>query len=168
MTTRRAVRRRTVWSDTFISFNLTNNAQELVGLLLGFAQENVQGLTLTRVLLHLDLGTDVAPAAFGIQAMAMAIGVVSSEAFGASVVPEADVADDAPSLPWVWRDRLTVWSQTDVTAVNQIASVRADLRAQRKLTETSQLFFVADSTLIGGTTFTLRCSGLIRCLFLMP
>ncbi len=95
---------------------------------------------------------------------------MSQDAFGAGAVPDPKDVADRPVKGWLWRDQFIV-ADEQVAGFSRSqqsgAEVRMDLRGRRKL-EASELVLIAENTATEGSSFSVRISGIIRCVALLP
>ncbi len=158
-------RRATDWIDTVIDRSVASGAQDLFSLMTGVAPVNVRRQTLVRTLISLDFYSESAAGAYGIQQLDIGIGITSQEAFAAGVVADPEVAADQPSRGWIYRTRMGVAQNGVGTQI--IYSLRADIRASRKLDD-GEGYFVVTNTTERGTSFSVHELGIIRQLWLLP
>ncbi len=160
-------RRRSLWVDTLIEFNITTGGQQSIGFNGPQATAiESEGFTVVRTILNLWLMA-TAPAAGndGYQRVDMGIGLVTSEAIGAGILPDPNDLTDAPIHDWIWRGKVVV--AQDNVDVFPPEKVYHDLRSQRKMAA-GTLFFIAQNVALIGTAFTVTFQGLVRCLYLRP
>ena len=157
--------RRAVWIDTRVATSTGSAAQEILSLMVSATGLASQGLTLTRTIVSMSF---FAPTAVsdGIATVDMGIGVVSREAFVASVVPDPDLATDRPPRGWVYRDQRTVLAAASMST-GLAVHVMADVRGARRVDD-GELVLILDVNAVDGTAFDIVTRGLIRCVFLMP
>ena len=168
MTTRaravaRAPRRRTVWVDTILDVNMgTTPNQEVTSLHPSMLTENFD-LTVVRLIASLTFSAQTLLVVTGQARVDIGIGILSQEAFAASVVPDPDIVGDVPATGWLWRTRLIV---SDATASPGLAPtvVNADLSSMRKL-QRGELALIVDSNVRVGTAFNVNMTGIVRVLF---
>ena len=144
------------WDDTIIDSSLASGAQDSESLLAGIPEDEIKGLTITRLIIDLYLiqltaGTGAS--------FAGGIYVVEEDAFAAAAMADPGVpADDAG---WMWRVLVVPVVTSSVNDSSQFAHLSYDLRAQRKIPgEDYTLVFVLQN--LGGTTFNV--DGTIRTL----
>ena len=159
-----------VWHDTFIGVLCANGAvPQIVDLLVAVAAPDKRASTVTRTLVRLDVYEGATNSAKGTSAVSLGIGITSQEAFalGETAIPDVNVAGDSPRLGWLWRDFASATGSIDAGNVMEIQSIRADIRAQRKL-ENGELYFSAQASGIVGAGISVRVQGLIRTLIRLP
>ena len=155
--------RPTDWIDTIIAFSaLAGGSEGSQSLMTGVAPVNMRGMTLIRTILRLGLFSTTVAGAWGVQGMHMAIGVASQEAFAAGILPDPDVATDKPPRGWVWRSSVVVTQSGATGPITQ--TIEADIRGARKI-ENGELYIIARNADLGGTTFTVLVSGIVRTLY---
>ena len=103
--------------------------------------------------------------AWGRQKIDLGIAVLDRDAVAASAFPDPNAQDDRPPTGWVYRS--SVGAQQNGSGAPILTNERFDLRAQRKLAG-GQLTLVVNNTSLGGTSFTVDISGIIRVLLLLP
>jgi len=155
--------RKAFWQDTIIDEATPSTAQDITSLMGPMTQQDRRDITLVRTIISLDL---VPPTAVsdGFMIHAMGIGVVSQEAFAATVVPDPNVQEDRPARGWVWRDQRTVVGAASMASYSP-THVMADIRGSRKLDD-GELVLIMNANTIDGTAFIVKTSGLIRVVFL--
>jgi len=159
-------RRKTSWIDTLLTGTIANAAQFRSSLLADVTPNDAIGYTLTRLLVHLWLTTDVAAGAYIKAGVDVGIGLVTQEAFAAGIVPDPAVESERPIMDWVYRDRFLLVANNDTTVLQPPIEVRLDLRSRRKIGN-GELFIIIQNSSVN-TGFTVRHHGLIRSLFLLP
>ncbi len=153
--------RPTDWVDTLISFSVANAGQTNTSLITGLSPADMRGATLIRTLVKFGFASQTVAGAWGVQEINLAIGVASQEAFAAGVLPDPNVPTDKPPRGWVYRSAQMVSQNGVGTQIDR--SMQADIRGARKI-ENGELFLIATSTAISGTTFTTDIIGLVRTL----
>ena len=155
--------RRTIWIDTLVDITMANSTQ-VVQSLVGTANviEHTQW-TLIRTLICMDIFVEPTGTVDGIQGYDIGIGVASQEAFNAGVVPDPNVAADAPARGWVYRCRRSV--QNVEGAIEPIfIHLQEDIRTMRKM-DSGELYVVHNNTNLRGSAFDIGVIGIIRCLY---
>jgi len=137
----------------------------VLSLMTGVAPVNVRRQTLIRTILRLELFSETVAGAWGTQRVDIGIGITSQEAFAAGVVPDPNTDGDQPSRGWIYRTRV-VPSQNSAGAP-VVLTLAADIRAARKLDD-GECYLVVNNSTTTGTSFTVRQSGIIRQLWLLP
>ena len=166
MTQRRgSVRRATRWIDTSIDTPVTAGTPQNLTLLGALGADDIPGLTLTRLLVHLTMFANASPTAFGAVEMGVGIGLATGDAFAAAALPDVETDTDFPIRGWVLRDSLVLPYEVDSTEYREM---RLDLRAQRKLDEQTELFIQFRNETMVGTALVCRMTGLVRALMKMP
>ena len=157
--------RRTAWEDTLVNLNVGNAAQNSTQMMVSTTADELRGSTLTRVIVDLGLYSVTTAGAWGVQLVDLALATLEEDAFIAGVLPDPNVSIDEPPRGWVFRTRCVVTQNGVGTSV----SLRcfADLRAQRKM-QGSILALIANNNNDVGATFTIRASGIVRTLLLLP
>jgi len=160
-------RRRTQWIDTNVNVNVSEGAAGVPADLDGnLSVADSQGLTLTRMIIDLSTSSATVAGAWGIQRLAIGMGMASREAFTASVLPSPESPTEEPARGWVWRTNVLVGQNGTGGAVLG-PRIMADVRAQRRL-DSGRFFIKLNNTDILGTGFDVRVVGMIRSLFLLP
>ena len=160
--------RRRAWADTVLGFTLASGTQSNQDLLADLPAAAT--VTVARILVHLWVLPDVEEGlANGIQALDVGIGVSSSEAFVAGVVPDPQTQADVPARGWLWADRIPMLhgNATGPPAVDRMVApeVKADLGAMRKV-DRGVLYMSMTNTAIQGTAAGLFIIGRVRALCL--
>ena len=157
-------RRQTVWTDALVSIFIAEGAQAAVNILAS-TSVSTSGATLIRTVYDLFWTSETVAGPWGVSHEDYGIGVESVEAFNAAAHPDPNTDGDFPTRGWVLRGRMV--SSQSVGGGQIVHRVSGDLHAMRKI-DRGTLFFVANHNSIGGTTYTVRVSGLIRSLLLLP
>ena len=157
----------TAWDDTFVDVTASSGADTTQLLVGNVADPEKRGCTLVRMLIRLWVNQSTPGVVSGIQALTMGIGLSSDDAFTANALPEVQVADDFPQTGWLFRDQVLVLDETLATGVFAAISVREDVRSQRKLDRASAYIRISNVA-VEGTSFSVRCKGLIRALYKLP
>jgi len=160
-----ASRRATDWIDTLFGETVATGAQQLVSLMTGVAPVNVRRQTLIRTLITLDVTSETVAGVWGTQTLDLGIGITSQEAFAAGVVADPITANDQPSRGWIYRTRRVIAQNGSGGKV--VYTVQADIRASRKLDD-GECYIVFNNGTTLGTAFTIRVTGLVRQLWLLP
>jgi len=158
-------RRATDWVDTRLGLTIPVSGQFLSSLLSGLTQEELRGATIVRTILTLGVCSETVAGAWGNMVIDLAIGIVSREAFAAGVVPDPVVDRDTPARGWMWRTQRVI-SQNGVGG-QVVFDVTADIRGARKV-ENGNVFIVANSSVLDGTTFVMTVRGMVRLLMKLP
>ncbi len=139
------MRRETQWYTKILGFSsLASSAQTSLDLLSGMPQDMRKGATVTRMVYKLVVRptavAQLVEAHYGVV-------VVSTEAFVAGAMPEADVVSDRPD----WMMRGWLYSMADsISDRSQYDTTEMDLRAQRRLpSEDNTLALVFDASTSG-------------------
>ena len=157
--------RRTTWIDNLSSFVVApGGGQQSQSLLQGVAPEDTRGTTVVRVLYDLQLHSTSVAGAWGVQALDLAFGVTSQEAFAAGVFPDPN-ADERPVGGWMFRTRCVIAQNGAGAPI--LTSCKGDLRSGRKL-DAGEVYVVANNSDLDGTAFTVRVTGIIRLLLMLP
>ena len=120
-------RRGVFWDDTMVDTTLANNGVSLPNLDGGIPEDEIKGLTVTRILLDLWCQA-VTVNTSGL--LSFGIYVVENDALSAGAVAEPqDSVDDAG---WMFRLARQAWGSSNLFDHAQALHVVADLRAQRK------------------------------------
>jgi len=158
--------RKTEWIDTLVSGVVSSAGQVRDSLLSDYISNELAGWTLTRQLVHIWYATDSTQGSFLKAGIDVGVGLVTQEAFAAGIVPDPGTEGDRPVLDWVWRDRLMIMSNTDVTVRMPQIELRLDIRSKRKIGD-GELLLIHDNTAIN-SGFQVRLHGIVRSLFLLP
>ncbi len=157
--------RRTRWVDNVISISTASTGQQISNLRGGLSVTDLQGSTITRLIVGLDISSNTVAGAWGKARFSVGIGLASEQALLGGSVPDPQTEVDFPPGGWLWRG-IYVASQNGAGA--PISSrIDLDLRAQRKLLG-GQPFIHWTNTVITGTQFTIGVQGLVRMLVRLP
>ena len=158
--------RRTHWIDTFQSAVVPDNTEAISELVGNNLAIDTMGFTLTRTIVRLDICQATVSIGAGMQEFSIGIGVASREAYGvgATALPDVHVDAEEPVAGWVFR-----WSGIIHLNNNDPKTVALDLdmRSQRKI-DTGKAFLKMYSVTKDGTAGSVRITGLVRCLYLLP
>jgi len=162
------VARRTDWEDALVSASVADGVVQKQELLSRHSRSETGGWTLTRLLIHLFVvPAVVSEGTLGDQRVGLGIGVAEGDAFDAGSLPEVLTAADHPMRDWVWRDSMYV-RNTGTSGGNVIISeVRADVRSQRKI-DGGVPYLLIENAVLNATAFSVRVTGIIRGLYLLP
>ena len=162
-------RRQPRWLDTLPDESVANNTQQQDSLLEGLTTPDTRGLTIMRMLVHLRVGPITPSAVIGTQKVDVGVALVSADAFSAAALPDPQVAGDRPVMGWLWRDQFQVVDEqaAGFARTAGFQEVRLDLRGRRRIIGTSELVLIMNNSNIEGTAFSIRVSGIIRCLALL-
>ncbi len=154
--------RRRQWQDQIINAAVADGAQGFQVLLDGDI-DDTKGMTLVRMV----IGLNVIPVTFAgdsvdAQRVSLGIGTMSQEAISALTFPDPEIEGDHPLTGWMWRAQYIVLE----TPFNPGARVDLDLRSQRKVMYGAPTLVILNDPQ-QGTAFTIRVSGLIRCMYLL-
>ena len=127
----------------------------------------MRGCTLIRILINLNLRASTPGAVSGQQLAWFGIGLYSEEAFAAAVLPDAQTSSEFPVGGWLWREAILVVDETLANGPMPLQVVSRDLRAMRKL-DRGALILTFHNQAVEGTTFNVRCNGMVRCLYKLP
>ncbi len=162
-----STRRRTQWIDTNQNSNVSEGSVGVVNDLDGtLSVADSQGLTLTRMIVDLSTASATIGGAWGIQRLAIGMGMASREAFTAAALPSPESPSEEPARGWVYRTNVLVGQNGDGGAILG-PRIMVDIRAQRRL-DSGRFFIKMINTDVLGTGFDVRVTGMIRCLFLLP
>ncbi len=154
-------RRHREWEDTII--NQTGDTADVDEVLLVDAVESNKGKTLVRMIIDLiAIPNPYLGASVNVMTLSAGVGLVSPEVVLGSI--NVGIEEEVPQSGWLWRRRLTGIQEVTGSVPSEI---HMDIKAQRKLLYGEPRLFLA-YTLTQGTSFNVRCSGLIRCLYLLP
>jgi len=157
--------RRTTWETTLVNAVFTSSVNTTPISLLGDLTKNeTQGMTLTRMILCLDILPSVVGGVDGVQMLDYAVGITSQDAFDANALPDPQVAGDETPRGWVYRCRRAIVD--DTTPGYPMPHDLRDIRSQRRI-DSGVLYFKAFNSPVIGTVFTVRVVGTIRSLFLL-
>ncbi len=154
------------WADNLVDQEqapaLGSDNEDLMPAL---SQDERRGLTIVRLLIDLAVTPSPTNGVVGTQTSLMGIGVASFEAFGAGVVPDSNVETDRPARGWLWRSSLVILDDAD----NVVPSMRvqADVRAKRRVDDGVPFLNMVNQDRTG-TAFTIRVTGIVRVLYLLP
>jgi len=160
----RGPKRRTTWVDVRVNQAMGNASQTIASLTGPFGSDDTHEWTITRVIGRLHAVTADATAAFTIQRVAVGIGVVSQEAFSASVVPDPEFDTDFPVEGWLVKMHLHPMWEAEVGGIPEV--VDFDIHAQRRIRGNEPVIII-ENNLARGTSTEVEVNGLIRVLYLM-
>ncbi len=146
------------WEDTRIDKSLApgNDTQDsLVG---GIPEDEIKGMTLTRLLMNLTLTATTAGTG---SRYAAGIYLAEEDAFAAGAVADPEQEGDDPG--WVWRVFQIPIFSSDPNDYAQTRHFILDLRAQRKFPG-EDTALILTQTNEGGVS-TINSDGIIRCLY---
>jgi len=158
--------RRTRWIDSSISFDVASGGQNTQTLFPGIGPDDLRDSTIIRIVARLYVSSISVAGAWGIQMLAMGIGVISQEAIGAGIFPDPVNPVDFPVRGWLYKGNVGL-SQNGSQANPLWTELLLSLKSQRKL-DTGQPILIVDSTPHAGTAFTSRVAGSVRTLVLLP
>ena len=158
--------RRTTWEDTAFAVGIATGAQQLTALDGVLSQADAQGLTLTRMIIDLSCFSSTVAGAWGVQRLALGVGIASREALAASAVPDPNTDTEEPPRGWVWKTTVAI-AQNGIGTPVVTARIMVDNRAKRRL-DSGRLYIALNNDAELGTTFAVRIIGNIRALFLLP
>ena len=162
-----APRRLTAWDDAEVSETLTSGATGTHELMQNVSDPEKRGCTLVRCIINLWLVPNVPGQVEGLQQLWIGISLVSDDAFVAGALPDVDDVADYPMGGWLLR-RTVVTQDMVANASNRVVTaVDLDLRAQRKMDRSTMVMSFLNQNR-GGTPFTVRLVGLVRCLYKLP
>ena len=156
--------RRSMWHDSPLSMSVTSGAQNEEDLW-SETDADMRGHTVVRVIINVDLASTTVSGAWGTQLVDLGIGMISTEAIGASVFPDPNIDSERPQGGWMYRTRRIVAQNGTGTPV--VYTVGADIRSARKVDQV-KLFLIVNNNVNRGTSFAIDVSGMIRVLSLMP
>ena len=148
-----------------MSVAISSAGQSLLALDGTLSQADAQGLTLTRLIGTLSMGSSTVAGAWGTGRLAVGVGIASREAFTAGIVPDPRSETEEPPRGWVYKTIEGIAQNGISTPV--LTHVRFDIRSQRKL-DSGRLYLALDYDSELGTTFVARVFGLVRALYLLP
>jgi len=157
-----------VWVDKTISNTVSTGAQLQVRLDTGLTlvQTRLTQMTLLRTIIGLSIARTVHDSGEGSEILSLGIGIVSQEAFSASVLPDPEAEQDFPPRGWIFRGMWRIFGFAADQPAIHVERVDRDIRAQRKL-ENGVPFLVATVGNIEGVNSTVDVRGLIRQLWLV-
>ncbi len=144
--------------------------QTLVPLIGDLSDADKRGTTITRTLIRLYIVEAAVNSAKSTMVVVLGMGVASQEALGigATAIPTVGVSVDRPRLGWYFRDEVMVPSSgSDATRPMPFTTVRADIRAQRRL-ENGEFYLVMANGSAIGPSFTVAVRGLVRVFLRLP
>ena len=146
------------WEDTKIDKTVTGGNSTDDTLVLGIPEDEIKGMTLTRLLMDLTI---VAVTAGTGSIYAGGIFMAEGDAFAAAALPDPqEVGDDAG---WVWRVAGIPVFNNDPNDRAQALRYVLDLRAQRKFIGEDYVLVIRNHN--EGGASALNMNGFIRCLF---
>ncbi len=159
-----------LWIDTRVGITSGSGATQHQSLMSGFTQPNtrLQGMTLLRTIIGLDMGALVHDAGEGSQQVALGIAIASEDAFAAGIgsLPQPEDPLAHPRLAWVFRMQYRVFGFAADQPAVFTRRIDLDIRAQRKL-ENGVGFIIVNNTAQEGVAFTTFLSGFVRQLWLV-
>jgi len=156
--------RKSFWVDNPVNLAVPSNSQASMSLFQGTPPINTRGTTIIRTIVDLNFASETVAGAFGVNAMDLAFGMASQEAFNASVFPDPS-ADERPVSGWLFRTRCVVSQNGVGTAI--LHPCQRDLKGGRKVYD-GEYFLIAENSALIGTTAAYRAVGMIRVLLLLP
>ncbi len=158
-----------VWADTSVDMTMASGGgkdRQSLTTELTAAEARYTQMTLLRTIIGLDIAYAVHDSGEGSQGVSLGIGVVTQEAFAATVLPDPETSTDFPIRGWIWRYKTRIFGfAADQPAVYS-RRVDLDLRSQRKL-ENGEVFINGHNGDFEGTASTVRVWGLVRQLWLV-
>jgi len=156
------VTRQVDWQDTQVSEAVVSGAQGSVRVDGSVTDVVARRMTAIRTIISLDVFSTTVAGAYGVQEIALGLGVISREAFAAGVFPDPVEATDKPTRGWLWRTHQAV-SQNG-TGSPVVSRIVGDFRGARKL-DAGILILIVNNTPLTGTAFPILLRGLVRVLF---
>ena len=157
-----------MWQDSTLNQPVASGAELITLLTADFTNpRDTQGFTVVRTLFCYQLSPTTPGVVSGQQRVSIGIGVASEEAFNAAVVPNPSVASEEPTLGWIYRCIHLVVDETLATGKPEVVRVDRDIRASRKI-DSGKLYLVWENEAVEGSTFSVRLSGMLRCLIKLP
>ena len=153
--------RPTDWMDVLLALNPVDGGQAVVGLSSALVPADSARATIIRTIISLGVFSDSVAGAWGVQAVDLAIGIASQEAFAASIFPDPNIGTDKPARGWLWRTRVFPFQNGVGTPV--VLPVVADIRGARKI-ENGEVYLIAINANVEGTAFPVHINGLVRTL----
>ena len=151
-------RRAREWFDTIVNTTVSSAGQAVVQLGQDILDDEKKGMTIVRLII--DLVYQLSAVGTG-GVVSSGICLVTDDAFGASVLPEADVSSDKPG--WWYRSVKTVYSAT-LNDRAQATNVQYDLKIGRKLPgEDVAISMIFDASALSSDV---NIDGLVRLLAL--
>ena len=157
--------RRGRWIDALVNKVTGAGAQSSETLFPGVGQEDLRNATIVRTVASLWLASTTVAGAWGTGTLDLGMGIISQDSIAASVFPDPNDADDYPVRGWLFRERCGVFQNGTGTGI--FTRCAFDVRSQRKL-DTGQYYLVLNNATQDGTAFSVRTSGSVRTLVLLP
>jgi len=159
---------KTMWQDSHVNVDVTSGSQTVLSLFgtVSAVETRLQGLTLLRTIIRIDLAPTVMDQGEGSTVIDFAIGIGGQEQVAASSVPDANDPAEQPPRGWIFKTRYRVWGTAADRAVVVWREIDKDLRSRRKL-DNGEPYMVVDNSPQEGATQTIRVVGLIRQLWLV-
>ncbi len=155
-------RRGVYWEDTIIDQTLGANSQFGQSLDAGIPEDEKKGVTVTRILLEIDV-VAVTAGTGGI--FSAGIAIVQDDASAALSFPDPDSVGDDPG--WLWRVARQGVFNNDPNDFSQARHYKLDLRAQRKYVgEDYSLMLIGMN--LAGVASSLNVDGSLRVLYKRP
>ena len=160
-------RRTPYWVDTLSANSLATGGVSRISLLGGLTAADKRGMTVIRLLIHIE-GSVLSPnVVLGHTVLWFGIGVASTEAFalGVTALPDPQTGADRPARGWLYRDFIML---RDNTAEGESTGgiLRADIRAMRKVDD-GELFLQIVNQNIESTGFSTQHQIMVRTLYKM-
>jgi len=161
-------KRATRWETDIVSTTMTGATQLDFTLTGNLTEAELRGNTLTRTIGRVYITPQIPGTVSGTIRVGAGIGVIERDAAAANAFPDPLVASDAPGRGWAWRDMLMVRDGESATEMmHPPSSFVFDIRSQRKMYN-ANLILIMESSLLDGTTFTMRVAFIIRTLWKLP
>ena len=159
-------RRRRQWWTTNHNAGLAVG-ESFVDLLQNLPETEQMGCTVTRIIMDMWYSPGFGVTSDSGMLIDIGIGIISEESFDASVMPDPGSNAEEPVTGWMYKARSV--SRVDVTRGDILhGHLAADLRAQRKMGNRAKLTLITEIAGQEGATFTVRQTGLVRVLCLLP
>ena len=160
-------RRRRRWHDLNFAATLGNGTQTFTDLLQNLPATEQHGCTITRIILRMTYSPVVTIGSDGAQQIAVGIGLVSEEAFNASIFPDPSQNADDPITGWMFK---TVRAVRVMLSPDDVLHgvIHEDIRAQRKMGYNTKLLILTENSADEATSFDVRIQGIVRTLCLLP
>ena len=166
--TRGPVRATNWFDDTLTGTQVTGGATSGLLLLNDVpADSQKEGLTIVRQIIDIAVCVAAEQPGFGTSNIQLAMGIISSEASAAGVLPDLNDDADYPLRGYMWKSYGTL-VYTSGAILQQVLHFHADSRSMRKLESDSELLLFHNNSLRNGLGTTVAIGGLVRTLVKLP
>jgi len=167
----RGARRKTDWFDqTVIATVVAGGSTQEIDLLVDAVTfSDLEGMTVVRTLIDLEVAPAAEVSAFGLQLPMIAGAIISDEADAAGALPDLLSDLDYPQRGYVFKMTAGIVAARPVEEkYAQFAHFQADIRAQRKMEKNTRYLLLLANLNVIGTAYTVVVAGLVRTLVKLP